>query len=158
MPETKFFPTSDVVSSDRILYTPSRFARASLLHLQEIGTLKALKPHTSHRDNLSSFLFFIVLSGEGSLSYDEKHYNLITGDMVFIDCSKPYSHTMPAAGTSSAVDTDVDENGLSGERLFRGGGAASSVEIEPLVPIFRASAPMYGSRPGGRLPGYLRKR
>jgi len=90
MPETKFFPTSDVVSSDRILYTPSRFARASLLHLQEIGTLKALKPHTSHRDNLSSFLFFIVLSGEGSLSYDEKHYNLITGDMVFIDCSKPY--------------------------------------------------------------------
>ena len=31
--------------------------------------------------------------------------------------------------------------------LFRGGGAASSVEIEPLIPIFRASAPMYGSRP-----------
>lgn len=111
----KFFPTSDVVSSNRILYTPSRFARASLLHLQEIGTLQALKPHTSHRDNLQSFLFFIVLSGEGILSYEEKTYNLSAGDMVFINCSKPYSHTTPATGTSSAVDTDVDEKSLFGE-------------------------------------------
>lgn len=99
----KFFPTSDVVSSNRILYTPSRFARASLLHLQEIGTLQALKPHTSHRDNLSSFLFFIVLSGEGSLLYEEKHYHLSSGDMVFIDCSKPYSHTTPSGDSSSSV-------------------------------------------------------
>ena len=108
----KFFPTSDVVSSNRILYTPSRFARASLLHLQEIGTLQALKPHTSHRDNLSSFLFFIVLSGEGELSYQEKTYNLSSGDMVFIDCSKPYSHTTSGATyIVTSADGDKSESG-----------------------------------------------
>lgn len=116
MTETKYFPTSDVVSSNRILYTPSRFARASLLHLQEIGTLQALKPHTSHRDNLKSFLFFIVLSGEGSLFYEEKTYNLSSGDMVFIDCSKPYSHTTPAGGVSSPVASLQDTKIATDER------------------------------------------
>lgn len=47
--KSKYFTTSDVVSSNRVLYTPSSFARASLLYLQEIGTLQALKPHTSSR-------------------------------------------------------------------------------------------------------------
>jgi AraC family transcriptional regulator of arabinose operon len=112
MSESKYFPTSDVVSSNRILYTPSRFARASLLHLQEIGTLQALKPHTSHRDNLSSFLFFIVLSGEGSLFYEEKNYSLSAGDMVFIDCLKPYSHTTPEA-TSTVTVSQVKKDEFS---------------------------------------------
>ena len=31
--------TKSIVSSNRILYTPSSFARTSLLHLQEIGEL-----------------------------------------------------------------------------------------------------------------------
>ena len=58
---TDLFTSSASVQSDRILYTPSTFARSSLLHLQEVGTLKALKPHTSSRDNLKSFLLFVVL-------------------------------------------------------------------------------------------------
>ena len=33
-----------VVTSDRILYTPSNFARNSLLYLQEIGSLRVHKP------------------------------------------------------------------------------------------------------------------
>ena len=32
---------SSIVASNRILYTPSTFARSSLLHLQEIGELEA---------------------------------------------------------------------------------------------------------------------
>lgn len=44
--------TNSIVTSNRILYTPSSFARSSLLTLQEIGTLEALKPHTSSRDSL----------------------------------------------------------------------------------------------------------
>lgn len=32
-----------VVTSDRILYTPSNFARTSLLYLQEIGSLQVHK-------------------------------------------------------------------------------------------------------------------
>ena len=52
--------TNSIVTSNRILYTPSSFARSSLLTLQEIGTLEALKPHTSSRDNLQSICFSML--------------------------------------------------------------------------------------------------
>ena len=93
MEQNKFFTTASIVSSNRVLYTPSAFARTSLLHLQEIGTLQALAPHTSSRFNLQSYLFFTVLFGSGVLNYDGKKHDLKKGDMVFIDCRKPYSHT-----------------------------------------------------------------
>ena len=85
--------TESTVSSDRILYTASSFARTSLLHLQEIGNLRAIKPHTSSRSNLRSFLFFIVEEGSGKLKYEGKDYDLGEHSCVFIDCRKPYSHT-----------------------------------------------------------------
>lgn len=91
--ESKYFTTASVVSSDRVLYTPSSFARSALLYLQEIGTLQALRAHTSSRQGLQSCLFFTVSVGEGSLSYDGREYGLKPGDCVFIDCRKPYSHT-----------------------------------------------------------------
>ncbi|HJC58163.1 MAG TPA: AraC family transcriptional regulator [Candidatus Eisenbergiella intestinipullorum] len=80
------------VRSGRIIYTPSAFARSSLLHLQETGTLQALKPHKNERSGLHSCLFFLVLSGCGRLVYDNRSYDLRTGDCVFIDCRKAYSH------------------------------------------------------------------
>ena len=85
--------TSFIVSSERMLYTPSEYARTALLHLQEIGTLRALQAHTSARENLASFLFFTVVSGNGELEYNGKQYGLGAGDCVFIDCRKPYAHT-----------------------------------------------------------------
>ena len=90
----KFFTNnkSKIVDSDRVLYTASPFARSSLFHLQEIGSLKALKPHTSSRKNLQSYLFFIVNSGSGVLEYAGREYELKEGSCVFIDCKKPYSH------------------------------------------------------------------
>lgn len=39
-----------VVTSDRILYTPSNFARTSLLYLQEIGSLRV------HKSDVLKFL------------------------------------------------------------------------------------------------------
>lgn len=81
------------VSSDRVLYTASSFARSSLLHLQEVGTLKARRPHTSSRYSLQSFLLFVVISGSGVLEYDKNLYELSPNSCVFIDCRKPYSHT-----------------------------------------------------------------
>lgn len=83
----------DLVNTSRIIYTPSDFAKLSLLHIQEIGSLQATKPHISKRENLASFLFFTVLSGSGTLSYDGITYPLSSGDCVFIDCRKPYSHS-----------------------------------------------------------------
>lgn len=86
----------DLVESRRLLYTPSPFAKTSLLHLQEIGELKARQPHTSTRENLSSYLFFIVLSGSGILEYSGNTYPLGSGDCVFLDCRRGYSHRSSA--------------------------------------------------------------
>lgn len=86
----------DLVKSDRILYTPSSFAKTSLLHLQEIGELEALEPHTSSRKDLASYLFFMVLKGSGSLEYEGNAYTLSPRDCVFLDCRKAYSHRTSA--------------------------------------------------------------
>ena len=85
--------SSNTVTSDRSIYTASAFSRSNLLYLQEVGTLKANEAHTSSRQNLSSYLFFTVLSGEGELVYGGSRYILHTGDCVFIDCRIPYSHS-----------------------------------------------------------------
>ncbi len=47
MDQELFNPQSSSVTSSRILYTPSTFARTSLLHLQEIGSLQAIHPKPS---------------------------------------------------------------------------------------------------------------
>ncbi|MBQ7850977.1 MAG: AraC family transcriptional regulator [Clostridia bacterium] len=86
------FREGQPVDSQRILYTPSSFARSCLLHLQETGTLQALSPHKSQRSDLASYLFFIVLEGEGELTYDGRHYVLTRGSCVFLDCRRPYAH------------------------------------------------------------------
>lgn len=83
----------EIVTSRRTVYTPSPFARENLLYLQEVGSLKAQKPHTSRRDGLNSYLFFIVSAGSGTLEYMGKKHTLEAGDCVFIDCHSRYSHT-----------------------------------------------------------------
>lgn len=82
----------NMVNSKRILYTPSAFAKTNLIYLQEIGTLQAQQIHTSSRKNLSSYLFFIVLSGSGTLEYNNIKYSLKTGDCIFLNCKNPYLH------------------------------------------------------------------
>lgn len=84
---------ANTVTTNRIIYTPSNFAKSTLLHLQEIGDLQATKPHTSKREALTSYLFFVVTKGSGNLYYDSKNYPLQTGSCVFIDCRKAYAHS-----------------------------------------------------------------
>lgn len=78
--------------TERVMHTPSEFARTALFYLQETGTLQAKRIHKSSRQNMASYLFFIVQSGSGILEYSHKSYPLNAGDCVFIDCRKPYSH------------------------------------------------------------------
>lgn len=106
--EQTIFTLQTFVSSTRIIYTPSLFARSSLLHLQEVGTLQALVPHKSERSGMTSCLFFIVVSGDGKLTYGEKTYTLQEGDCVFIDCRKMYSHE--TEGTRS-FNLSTDDSG-----------------------------------------------
>lgn len=82
----------NVVRSRRIIYTPSVFAKANLIHMQEVGELQAERPHESRRENLSSYLFFVVEKGSGELEYQGARWQLKAGDCVFLDCQKGYLH------------------------------------------------------------------
>ena len=82
--------------SNRILATPSAYARKHYLYVQEVGTLQSLEPHVSKRQNLNSFLFFVVMDGEGILSYQGTKHKISTGDCVWINCNKPYYHESSA--------------------------------------------------------------
>ena len=93
VPAVPAYFQGEYVTSERLLYTPSEFAKQNLLYLQEIGRLTAQKPHTSKRQGLSSFLFFHVLSGSGQLTYGGQTYEAVAGDCVFINCEEAYSHT-----------------------------------------------------------------
>lgn len=84
---------NNIVESKRSIYTPSKFAKESLIYLQEVGTSKTYGQHTNSRKYMNSFLFFIVKEGDGSLKYNTNTYDLKQGDCVFIDCHKPYSHS-----------------------------------------------------------------
>ena len=86
------YAPSELTESYRVISTPSVFAKDTLFYIQEIGRLKSLKSHTSKRESLDSFLFIIVVSGSGTFTYKGKKYALKSGDHLFIDCKKPYSH------------------------------------------------------------------
>ena len=107
-----FIISYNSVSSNRIIYTPSTFTRSSLIHLQETGTLQATHPHKNERSDLSSCLFFTVLSGSGRLAYEGKEYGLTLGDCVFIDCKKPYSHETGNSICQEQMNTASDTNDL----------------------------------------------
>ena len=82
----------ELVHSRRLLYTPSPFARSSLLHLQEAGNLQARAPHASARQGLASYLVFLVEQGSGTLTYAGARHDLQAGDCAFLDCRIPYEH------------------------------------------------------------------
>ena len=94
--EEYFQSPSPSVSSRRILYTASSFAKSNLIFLQETGSLKALRPHVSRRDNLQSYLCMMVLDGSGYIEYEGRHYDMKKGDCAFIDCMRSYSHSTGA--------------------------------------------------------------
>lgn len=131
----------DLVQSRRIIYQPSSFAMQSLLYLQETGSLTAIKPHTSSRQNLSSFLFFYVEEGEGSLSYQNQTYSMKKGDCVFIDCRNKYSQSSSNKNLWSLKWVHFygsNMNEIYSKYLERGGEVCFSVDDKkknPFIPI-----------------------
>lgn len=87
-----FSNTGNITQSNRVLNTPSDFAKNNLLYLQEAGYLKSLKSHISKREKLDSYLFLIVLSGKGKFTYQNQEYLLTPKDCLFINCANSYSH------------------------------------------------------------------
>ena len=91
MNELSYF-TDRAVRSDRVIYTPTIFAKDALVYLQEVGELTALKDHSSCRKDLNSLLFFVVKDGAGEVEYGGEVHQLTAGDCVWIDCRQPYCH------------------------------------------------------------------
>ena len=83
---------NNVVESKRIQYTAGKFAKESLIYLQEVGTSKTNKANTNARKHMNSYLFFLVLEGKGTLTYDNETYEMEKGDCAFINCHTSYSH------------------------------------------------------------------
>ena len=82
--------------SDRVLATPSSYAKSHYLYVQEIGPLTSMEPHISSRENLSSYLFLAVRKGEGYLTYRGKRHFIKAGDCVYINCRNQYAHESTA--------------------------------------------------------------
>lgn len=83
-------------ASERILATPSAYAKANYLYVQEIGTLKSLKPHISRREKLESYLFFLVTEGDGTVTINGTSHFVKAGDWVWLNCQESYSHESSA--------------------------------------------------------------
>lgn len=94
------YKTSEVTNTRRVINTPSTFTKDNFLHIQEAGYLKSLKPHLSRRSGLDSYLFLIVLSGSGTVTYQDaftpasRHTSVAAGagDLFFLDCRGEYTH------------------------------------------------------------------
>lgn len=86
------YQPGEYVETNRVISTPSEFAKKSLFYVQETGYLKSIKNHLNKRSNLSSYLFCMVLSGRGDFTYGEKCYTLLPFDCILLDCMMPYTH------------------------------------------------------------------
>lgn len=93
------YKTSEVTNTRSVINTPSAFTRKNFFHIQEAGYLKSLKSHLSRRSELNSYLFFVVLSGSGEVTYREPlseggmiSSTVHAGDCFFLDCSGEYTH------------------------------------------------------------------
>lgn len=86
------YKTSEVTNTRRVINTPSPFTKENFFYIQEAGYLKSLKPHLSRRNGLRSFLFLIVLSGSGEITYDASTIPAHPGDCFFLDCMGEYTH------------------------------------------------------------------
>ena len=79
-------------TSERILVTPSAYTKKHYLYAQEVGTLTSSHPHLSRREQLDSYLFFIVTQGSGIVTIQGETFPVKAGDCVWLSCLKPYSH------------------------------------------------------------------
>jgi AraC family transcriptional regulator of arabinose operon len=86
------YQPGEYIETNRIINTPSDFARKSLFYVQEIGYLKCIKSHINKRYNLSSYLFCILLSGKGEFLCEGRRYPLKQNDCILLDCRRPYMH------------------------------------------------------------------
>lgn len=123
------FPDSYVENSKRMIQTPSSVARSAFFYVQETGYFKLKESHRAFRKNLDSYLVVLVLSGSGTLMYQERMFELKAGSCFFIDCMVPYYHQ------SSSFDPWelmwVHFNGATSKEYYRCFSAVSAPAWSP---------------------------
>lgn len=131
-------------SSDRILATPSAYAKAHYYYVQEIGTLQSLEPHVSRRQNLRSFLLFVVLSGSGRVTIGAFSRPIAAGDCVWIDCSGRYSHESSADDPWSLFWVHYDgPDAASSYRNYKEQGLPAVFRPRSLLPFTDTLSRLY---------------
>ncbi len=123
------FPDSYVESSRRVIQTPSAFARSALFYVQETGYLKLKESHLARRKNLESYLVVLVLSGSGTLMYQNLIYPLEKGSCFFIDCMEPYFHQSSSSDPWELIW--VHFHGSSSREYYRYFSAKSAPVLKP---------------------------
>lgn len=123
------FPDSYSENSRRMIQTPSSAARSAFFYVQETGYYKLKESHRAFRKNLDSYLVVLVLSGSGTLMYDETIYELTAGSCFFIDCMVPYYHQ---SSTSDPWELMwVHFNGATSKEYYRHFRTASDPTLVP---------------------------
>ncbi len=84
---TEFYDETSI----KLINTPSKHAKSAFFYVQEVGRITAIKPHTSTREMLDSYLFVMVEKGSGFLTYDGITYHVRAGECFFVDCRKTYA-------------------------------------------------------------------
>lgn len=84
------FPPSYLEGSKRLLHTPSTLAKEGFFYVQETGYIKLKESTNSKPKQFNSYLIAYVLSGEGTLDYQDKSYHLSANSCLFIDCQSTY--------------------------------------------------------------------
>ena len=100
------YKTSEVTNTRSVINTPSTFTRKNFFHIQEAGYLKSLKSHLSRRSELNSYLFFVVLSGSGEVTYREP---LSEGGMISSTAHAVFFSTVPG-NTPTSVRMKIHGN------------------------------------------------
>lgn len=76
---------------NRLIRTPSTFAKEHLLYIQEAGHYGVLSPNMfkwSMGSKEPQYLLFYVIHGQGIVYYIDDYYALVSGDVFLFDCSK----------------------------------------------------------------------
>lgn len=84
------FPPSYLEGSKRLLHTPSTVAKEGFFYVQETGYLKLKESPQSKPKQFDSYLIAYVLSGEGTLEYQNERYHLSENSYLFINCQSTY--------------------------------------------------------------------
>ena len=89
---TKEFTTDLTEDSTWIFNTPGELTKSFLLYAQELGYFKASSNYYTCQENISSYLIMLTLAGQGTYTVGGRQYELMPGDLVFVDSMEPHTH------------------------------------------------------------------